>query len=251
MTPETRTDPADMSPAQRNIGGLPVWLHRVVVGSIVTLMAIEAALLAFQEQWLSAATLLAFVVLTLLPTQFGRFFRISLPLDFQVAAVLFMFAALFLGEMRDFYFRVWWWDSLLHFTSGILLGLFGFVLAYAMNEDDRIDLHLKPSFMATFAFFFALSVGALWEIFEFAMDQIFGMQMQKPKFGDLSGLTDTMLDLILDALGGLVISVFGWRVIRRRNGSLVEAMIARFVARNPHLFRRRTLRRRKNRRGGR
>lgn len=83
------------------------------------------------------------------------------------------------------------------------------------------------------------------------MDQIFGMQMQKPKFGDLSGLTDTMLDLILDALGGLVISVFGWRVIRRRNGSLVEAMIARFVARNPHLFRRRTLRRRKNRRGGR
>lgn len=61
---------------------------------------------------------------------------------------------------------------------------------------------------------FALGVGALWEIFEFTMDSLFGMNMQKPMLGDPSGLTDTMWDLIVDATGALVISVLGWRYLK-------------------------------------
>lgn len=238
MPSEDLKEPHKTTPDPVRSLDLPVWLHRGIVGSIALTMTIETILLALQGQWLSTATLTVFISLILMPTQFGRLLRIDLPLDYQVFAVVFMFAALFLGEMREFYFRVWWWDSMLHFTSGILLGLLGFMLAYALNEDERIDLHLKPSFMATFAFFFALSMGALWEIFEFAMDQIFGMQMQKPKFGDVSGLTDTMVDQILVALGGFVTGILGWRIILRKSGALVEPMIRRFIARNPHLFRR-------------
>ena len=93
-------------------------------------------------------------------------------------------------------------------------------------------------FVALFAFAFAVSVGALWEIFEFAADQLFGLQMQKPMLGDPSGLTDTMWDLIVDTLGAAVISGFGWWHMRRERRSFIDVWTDRFVAKNPRLFRR-------------
>src|SRR3546814_16435775 len=72
---------------------------------------------------------------------------------------------------------------------------------YILNEDRHVDLHMRPSFLAVFAFCFSQAIGALWEIFEFTMDQVFGLTMQKPMLGDPSGLTDTMWDLIVNAIG--------------------------------------------------
>src|SRR5699024_10767570 len=115
--------------------------------------------------------------------------------------------ALFLGETRGYYGRFWWWDIGLHATSGVLLGIFGFLLVYLLNGIPRLDVSMQPGFVAFFAFCFALSIGAVWEIFEFAMDALAGMNMQKPFLGDPSGLTDTMWDLIMDALGALAIAV--------------------------------------------
>ena len=85
--------------------------------------------------------------------------------------------------------------------------------------------------------FRAVAVGALWEIFEFAVDRLFGTTMQKPMLGDASGLTDTMWDLIVDTLGALVISVFGWWHMKRNQRSFVDVWIDRFIERNPRLFR--------------
>jgi len=148
-----------------------------------------------------------------------------------------MFAALFLGEVRNFYERFWWWDIALHTTSGLLLGILGFLLIYVLNEADRIDVHMLPRFVAFFAFTFAVAMGALWEIFEFAMDRVFGMNMQKPMAGDPSGLTDTMWDLIVDALGALAVSLLGWWYMVRERQSFIELWIRRFIMRNPRLFR--------------
>jgi uncharacterized membrane protein YjdF len=64
---------------------------------------------------------------------------------------------------------------------------------------------MNPGFVALFAFVFAIALGTLWEIFEFAMDQIFGLEMQKPMFGDPSGLTDTMWDMIVNAIGAGIV----------------------------------------------
>ena len=96
---------------------------------------------------------------------------------------------------------------------------------------------MRPGFVALFAFTFAVSVGALWEIVEFAADQLFGMQMQKPMLDDPSGLTDTMWDLIVDTLGAAVTSAFGWWHMKADRRSFIDGWTDRFVAKNPQLFR--------------
>ena len=96
---------------------------------------------------------------------------------------------------------------------------------------------MQPAFVALFAFAFAVTVGALWEILEFAADQLFGANMQKPMLGDPSGLTDTMWDLIVDALGAAAVSVFGWWRMSRDRRSFIDVWIGRFIASNPRLFR--------------
>jgi uncharacterized membrane protein YjdF len=97
---------------------------------------------------------------------------------------------------------------------------------------------LRPGFVALFAFLFAVSVGTLWELFEFAMDSFFGMNMQKTRFNDPSGLTDTMWDLFVDMLGALAISIYGWWYLNDPEQSFIERWIAKFIARNPGLFKR-------------
>ncbi|MFG0331859.1 MAG: hypothetical protein ACF8TS_00730, partial [Maioricimonas sp. JB049] len=161
---------------------------------------------------------------------------VNVPPEFEVLTIAFIFASLFLGELRDFYNRFWWWDIALHTTSGGLLGVLGLLLVYVLNETPHVDLHMRPGFVAFFAFCFALSVGALWEIYEFAMDQFLGTNMQKPMLNDPSGLTDTMIDLIVDALGALSVSVAGYIYMRRGNQSIIDRGIRRFIERNPHLF---------------
>lgn len=100
---------------------------------------------------------------------------------------------------------------------------------------------MKPGFVALFAFVFAVALGALWEVFEFAMDSLFGMNMQKAILGDPSGLTDTMWDLIVDAAGALVIAVLGRQWLRTAGtDSFLEAWIDRFIEDNPQLFGRST-----------
>jgi uncharacterized membrane protein YjdF len=164
---------------------------------------------------------------------------VYIPPQFQLLAIAFIFASLFLGEVGGFYTRFWWWDIVLHTGSGFLLGIIGFLLVHVLNETEKIGVYLKPGFVAFFAFLFSVGTGALWEIFEFGMDSLVGMNMQKGMLGDESGLTDTMFDLMVDTLGALVIAVLGFKYLRTAGTkSFLERWIADFIARNPHLFRR-------------
>ncbi|NIP58646.1 MAG: hypothetical protein GWM92_10095, partial [Gemmatimonadetes bacterium] len=137
---------------------------------------------------------------------------------------------LFLGEIQGYYVRYAWWDKVLHTSSGFLLGVLGFLLVYVLNQDERIDLSMKPGFVALFAFAFSVAVGALWEIFEFAMDSFFGMNMQK------SGLVDTMWDLIVDSVGALAVALLGYAWMTRDTDSFLEDWIESFIEANPRLF---------------
>ena len=214
--------------------------QRVRLGVLLmlqTVMALELVLLLTQGMWVSAVWLLAIMVITGAPAIFGHRLPVRIPAEYELLAILFVFGALFLGEFRSYYERFWWWDIALHASSGLLLGILGFLLVYVMNASKRIDLHMRAGFVALFAFVFAVAVGTFWEIFEFAVDQVFGTTMQKPMLGDPSGLTDTMWDLIVDALGALVISAFGWWHMKRNKRSFVDVWIDRFIERNPRLFR--------------
>ncbi len=212
-------------------------LHRVVLVAIQIAMALELAALAWRGYWLNATIVLGVMALTLAPGLLRERLPVRVPYVFQFLVVLFVFASLFLGEVRRFYDLFWWWDMVLHFGSGLLLGIFGFMLIYILNEDERAHLSVRPGFMALFAFCFGLALGALWEIFEFSMDQIFGTNMQKPMLGDPSGLTDTMWDLIVDGLGAAIVALYGWYWMRRGERSFLTRWIDRVTVENPHLFR--------------
>lgn len=175
-------------------------------------------------QWLMAVATLGIVLLTLVPSVLGRRFGFFIPPEFELLAILFIFASLFLGEIRGYYTRFWWWDALLHVGSGFLLGLLGFLLVYALNQRSVADLGLRPSFVAIFAFAFSVALGTLWEIFEFGMDQLFGLNMQK------SGLVDTMWDLIVDTVGAAAVALIGYGHLKRMD---VDSFLVRWIERLP------------------
>jgi len=206
-------------------------LHRRLTAFLQLTLLVGAVLHILQGRYLGAATVVGIILLTLFPLVLGRRFRVFIPPEFEVLAVVFIYASLFLGEVQGYYTRFWWWDAVLHTGSGFLLGILGFLLVHAMNEYEAAELHMKPSFVALFAFMFAMGMGGLWEIFEFGMDQIFGFNMQK------SGLMDTMWDLIVDCVGALVISIMGWIYLRTQGKeSFLERWIQSFVDANPGMF---------------
>lgn len=206
-------------------------VHQRLSLSLQGVLLAGAALSIWQAQWLTAVTTLTILVVTLLPLVLGRRFEVFIPPEFEALAVVFVFASLFLGEVGGYYVRFWWWDAALHTASGFLLGILGFLLVYVLNQKQEVEVHMKPGFVALFAFMFAVGMGALWEIFEFAMDSFFGLDMQK------SGLMDTMWDLIVDTVGAAVIAFLGYGWLSTvGTDSFLEQWIDRFVEGNPRLF---------------
>lgn len=130
--------------------------------------------------------------------------------------VLFVLFTLVAGEIFGAYEKFWWWDDMLHTVSGVIVGLVGFLMVYFFNA--RYNMHISPLFVAVFAFTFAITVGVAWEIFEFTVDALLGLYMQRwnlPADAMLigreyqgSGLRDTMSDLIVAGIGSLVAAVF-------------------------------------------
>ncbi len=194
-------------------------------------LSVGALLMFFQGRYQAMAEILLILFITFLPIILGKRFDVRIPHGFETLAVIFLYMSLFLGETQSYYTRFWWWDLVLHSGSAFLLGILGFLMVYVLNERKDVDLDMKPKFIALFAFLFAVSIGALWEIFEYAMDQIFGLNMQK------SGLQDTMWDLIVDVAGAAFISILGWGYINNREEeSFLERWIRDFVEKNPRLF---------------
>jgi uncharacterized membrane protein YjdF len=210
--------------------------HFAVLGAVQLVMAGQVVLLLTQRDWMQAALVAGIMGVTLAPLLLRHQLNFEIPSEVQIVTVLFVFATLFLGEINHYYERFWWWDAALHTTSGVLLGILGFMFVYILNEDRHVDFHMRVSFVALFAFFFAVGLGAIWEVFEYAMDRFFGTNMQPGIPGDPSGLTDTMHDLIVDTIGAAVVSIAGRRYLARARTSRVDNWASRFIQRHPRLF---------------
>ncbi len=211
-------------------------LHFVLMVVLELVMLGELVILIGVERWLPAFVTMGLMGVIAAPVIFKGRFGVPIPSELHIFAALFIFATLFLGEVQGFYHRLWWWDLALHGTSGVLLGLLGFLFVYLVNENELVDVSMRPSFVALFAFFFAVGMGTIWEIFEFAMDRMFGLDMQKAMFGDPSGLTDTMWDLIVDMCGAAIMAGLGWLYMRRARHERTDHWLRRFVERYPNLF---------------
>lgn len=196
----------------------------------VWLVLLSATVLAVANaRWETAFVSVAALILTFLPVLFVSRFQIHLPRRFVGAISLFVFATLFLGEVFDFYERIWWWDIALHGSSAIGFGILGFIFVFMLFEGDRYAA--PAAALGVLAFCVAITIGALWEIFEYAMDQIFGMNMQK------SGLDDTMLDMIVNAIGASIGGFSGYLYLRGRERAGLSPVIREFVTLNRHWFR--------------
>ena len=211
----------------------------------------------------SAFICLLVLVLFMLPFFIQQNFGIELPSTLEIIILLFIFAAEILGELKCYFITFHHWDTMLHTTTGFLCAATGFALIDILNRNSRIKFQLSPIYVALVAFCFSMTVGVLWEFFEFGMDRLFHMDMQKDTvvnsitsvmldptnsnipvtidgitsvqvngqelgFGGYLdiGLYDTMKDLFVNFIGAVVFSTIGYFYIKHRgHGKLASAFI--------------------------
>lgn len=207
------------------------WPERLQFLAAVVLQLLILGVLvgAFIEgRWLVTFTAAVFLALTFLPALIERELRVQLPVELTLVTCVFLYAAFGLGEVQAFYHRFWWWDLVLHSASAFVLGLIGFLLVYSLHQTHRVVL--PPLYFAGTAFGFAVTLGTLWEIFEYGMDWGFGFNMQK------SGIDDTMTDLMVDVAGAAVAAWIGYGYVKGGDSRLADRLFRRLVANNPRLF---------------
>jgi len=155
-------------------------------------------------------------IVIFLPSKVEQRFRIDIPDIMEIMYFLFLFCAIYLGEVRNFYYKVPYWDLILHCFSAAMLGALGFLIVQFFNNTEKLNIRLSPFFVALFAFCFAVTCGTVWEIYEFLADGVLGTNMQKFITADgivLTGheaVSDTMEDIIVDALGALIVTAIGY-----------------------------------------
>lgn len=182
------------------------------------------------------------LVLYNVPSFAQKRFKLYVPSVLHIFILIFIFAHFVLGEVVGVYKSSAIFDKLLHTTSGLAIAIGGFSMVDLLNKGTNSHLKLNPFFVALFSFCFALSIALLWEIFEFAVDSIFGMNMQRwdppeeikkavaagtmkaPQQG--YGLLDTMQDVIVSTVAALVVCVVGYFVLKRK-----KTLLNRFLLR--------------------
>lgn len=173
------------------------------------------------------------ILAMLLPGFIEHKIKLIIPSRMLIMYSLFLFAAIYLGEVRNFYFVIPHWDTILHTFSGGMLGALGFSFVVLLNNVDNAPIKLNAGFVAIFSFCFAVTLGVVWEIYEYAFDGLLGLNMQKfaTQSGELlvgrAALDDTMKDLIVDSIGALVISIGGYISLKYKKGWVERLLLKR------------------------
>ena len=202
----------------------------LIITNLIRLFIIIALVGAVLEKdWTILFISILVLALTFLPSLIEKNYKIHLPIEFELVIIIFMYASLFLGEIKSYYTRFWWWDLILHAGSGIAFGFIGFLTLYVLYKSGKIKA--KPSTIAIFSFSFGLAIGTMWEIFEFVIDILLKTNLQK------SGLVDTMGDLIVDGVGAFIASLVGYFYIKKERLGFFNKLMKEFKKENPKLFR--------------
>lgn len=232
---------------------IEIVLMMLVIASIVR----QGFLGEYHNMFLGVLTLVLFAV----PKLIEKKLNVSIPGGLQAVILLFIFSAQILGEINAFYVKIPIWDTLLHTTNGFLMAAIGFALIDIFNRSERFSLKMSPYFVAFTAFCFSMTVGVLWEFFEFSMDWFFDMDMQKdwiladinsvklhpeganvPVHVDVEsvvingetwnlggyldiGIVDTMKDLIVNFIGAVVFSAVGIVYLKNRKETGLAASL--------------------------
>ena len=216
---------------------------------VLVVLVRQVMLRSYESVFFCALTLL----LLYIPSWVQVKLRIELPPPLEITILCFIFAAEILGEVNAFYVVVPNWDTMLHTINGFLAAAVGFSMVMLLNDDERLTFHLSPLFLALVAFCFSMTIGVLWEFFEFSMDYFLGTDMQKDTIvhalhtvaldttrtnkvvtipdiqevyingeplglgGYLDiGIIDTMKDLFVNFIGAVVFSVTGFFYVKSK-----------------------------------
>ena len=232
---------------------------QVILIFLVALSIIRQYFLGnYHNMFLGFLTLLLFSVPQFLDKKLG----VTIPVGLETVIFIFIFSAEILGEINAFYVKIPIWDTMLHTTNGFLMAAIGFALIDLFNRSDKFSIKMSPYFVAFFAFCFSMTVGVLWEFFEFSMDWFFAADMQKdwilpainsvklnptganiPIHVDVQsvvingetwnlggyldiGIVDTMKDLMVNFVGAVVFSIIGIFYLKHRGkGKLAASLI--------------------------
>lgn len=217
---------------------------RLIVGTMLVVNLVQGE---FEAAFACGLALIMF----LMPAILEHKLNIDLPNTLEIIVLLFIFAHEILGELGSYYITRPYWDTMLHTTCGFLMAAIGFSMIDILNRSSRIKFDLSPLFCAVAAFCFSMTIGVLWEFFEFAMDILFRTDMQKDTLlhaisstrldptnsnivihvdqipthvlagqtldGYLDiGLFDTMEDLFVNFIGAVIFSIIGFFYIKRK-----------------------------------
>lgn len=166
-----------------------------------------------------------------LPKFLIRKYNIKIPATMSILYLIFLYAAIFLGEVRNFYHVIPCWDVILHTFSGGMIGALGFSFVSLLNKIENLHLHLTPVFVTFFAFCFAITLGVVWEVYEYTFDGLLGLNMQKflLESGEAivgrEALSDTMQDLIVDSIGAFVVCMIGYISLKYKKGWVEKLLI--------------------------
>ena len=173
------------------------------------------------------------MVVLLLPSVIARRLKIEIPSGMMILFVIFLYCAIYLGEVRSFYYHIQSWDTVLHWFSGAMIGALGFSFVALFNNSERIPVNLSPFFVAAFAFCFAVTLGVFWEFYEYSFDGLLGLNMQKFALEDgtqlvgRAALQDTMKDLVVDAVGAFAASLIGYISLKHKKGWIEKFQLSR------------------------
>lgn len=120
------------------------------------------------------------LLLFTLPTIISETFRVGIPTLLEILIYLFIYSSAILGEINNFYGIIPFWDTLLHTLNGFLCAGIGFSLIDLLNQNSK-KVNLSPLYIAIVAFCFSMTIGILWEFFEFSADKIVRTDMQKDR----------------------------------------------------------------------
>ena len=171
------------------------------------------------------------VIAFFLPNIISKKTKIVIPSNMYLLYIIFLYAAVFLGEVRNYFYRVPHWDTILHTCSGAMLGALGFSFVNILNKHEKVHVELSPAFVALFAFGFAITLGVMWEIYEFTFDGLLGLNMQKFALEDgtqligRAAVADTMEDLIVDSIGAFTMALIGYISLKYKKGWIDKLLI--------------------------
>jgi len=150
-------------------------IHGILAVFVVLVMLRQFFMGNYNNVFVCVMTLVLFMI----PSFVDRKLKIHLPLTLEAVIMFFIFAAEILGEIQSFYTIIPYWDTLLHTINGFMMAAIGFAMIDILNQDPHFHINMSPLFVAFVAFCFSMTIGVLWEFFEYTADRFFLTDMQK------------------------------------------------------------------------